>query len=214
MIIAIDGLAANGKTTLAKRISKKLNYKNFSTGAIYRCFALEILNKKLDITNLKEIVKTLQDLDINFEDEKVLLNGEDVSKIIRTEEISIASNKWATIPEIKELVRKIQKDFLEKNNTVIEGRDICTRIAPNAEFKFYLYSDFDIRVERLKKLNASLEINEIIENLKRIDDVDINGGNFIKPENAFEIDTTNLSLDEVYNIMINQILNNIERDIE
>lgn len=206
MIIAIDGLSANGKTTLARKISKDLNYKNLNTGAIYRCFALEILNKNLNIENIEETIKVLEKLDINFEDEKVILNGNDVSKIIRTEEVTIVSNKWATIPEIKEFVRTLQKRFLEKYDTVIEGRDICTRIAPNADFKFYLYSDFDTRVERLCKLKPEIDKEEIIKNLKTVDDIDINCGNFIKPQNAYEIDTTNLSIDEVYNIMMKEVL--------
>lgn len=205
MVITIDGLGVNGKSTLAKMLSNYLKYKNFNTGAIYRCIALEIIDKDIDIENIKEVQEKIRDLDINFEDEKVILNGVDVSDKIRTEEISFYSTKWATIPEIKEIVRKIQKEFIKKYDTIMEGRDIATRIAPDAEYKFYLYSDFDTRVNRLWKQNPKIDIEVIRNNLKIRDDLDLNGGNFVKPTNAFEIDTTNYTIDEVFEIIKNKI---------
>lgn len=205
MIIAIDGLGVNGKSTLAEKISNELKFKNFNTGAIYRCIALEIINKNLDIENINETITKLRNINIDFINKQVLLNGKDVTGEIRTEQISIKSTQWATIIEIKKLVRAIQKDFLEKYNTVIEGRDICTRIAPNADVKFYLYSDFETRVRRLWKQNRNIDIETIRNNLNKRDDLDINGGNFIKPVDAIEIDTTNLSINEVYNLMMKEI---------
>lgn len=208
MIITIDGLSANGKTTLAKMISEKLNIQNFNTGAIYRCIGYTILNEKLDINNLLLVTKRIKELEIHFKNGKTYLNGNDVSQEIRTEEVTVHSNKWATIPEIKECVRVIQKEFIKKYDTVMEGRDIGTRIAPNADFKFYLYSDFETRVNRLWNIKKEIGKDVIRKNLEKCDYVDINEGNFIKPKNAIEIDTTNLSIEEVYEIMINKIKNN------
>lgn len=205
MIIAIDGLGVNGKSTLAKMLSNSLGVKYFNTGSIYRCIALEIINNNLDVNDIKSVIEHLKLIDIDFNTDKVFLSGIDVTDEIRTEIISVKSTEWATIPEIKELVRKIQKDFLSENDTVIEGRDICTRIAPNADFKFYLYSDFETRVKRLYNSNKNVDINTIRDNLLIRDRLDIDGGNFIKPKNAIEIDTTNLSINEVYNIMIEKI---------
>ena len=211
MIIAIDGLGVNGKSTLAKMLSNSLSFKYFNTGSIYRCIALEIINNNLDVNDIKSVIEHLKLIDIDFNTDKVFLSGIDVTDKIRTEIISVKSTEWATIPEIKEQVRKIQKDFLSKNNTVIEGRDICTRIAPNADFKFYLYSDFETRVKRLYNSNKNVDINIIRDNLLIRDRLDIDGGNFIKPKNAIEIDTTNLSINEVYNIMIKKIDYNKEK---
>jgi cytidylate kinase len=205
MVITIDGLGVNGKSTLAGMISKELNYKNFNTGAIYRCIALKIIEDNLSIDNIQEVLKSINNIDIDFRKEKVYLNGLDVTKKIRTEEVSFYSTKWATIPEIKEFVRNFQKEFISKNDTVMEGRDIATRIAPNAEFKFYLYSDFETRVKRHWKQSRKIDIDTIRNDLKARDDLDINCGNFIKPMGAIEIDTTNLSIEEVYEIMINKI---------
>lgn len=205
MIITIDGLAVNGKTTLAKMISKELNFKKFNTGAIYRCIALEIIEQKLNINNIEKITEQLKNIKVNFENEKVILNGKDVSNKIYTEEISLYSTKWATIKEIKEIVRIVQKEFINKYDTVIEGRDIATRIAPNADIKFYLYSDFEVRANRLWLQNQSIDINVIKENLKKRDYWDIDGGNFVKPQNAIEIETSDKNINEVYKIMMQYI---------
>lgn len=205
MVITIDGLGVNGKSTLAKMISKEIGFKNFNTGAIYRCIALEIINRNLDIENVEQLIKEITNIDIDFEGDRVFLNNKDVSSEIRTEKISVFSTKWATIPEIKQVVRKIQKDFIKNNDTVIEGRDIATRIAPDADVKFYLYSDFETRVQRLWKQNTKVDIEEIRKNLKIRDDLDINGGNFVKPQSAIEIDTTDKNIDEVFKIMIREI---------
>ena len=207
MVITIDGLGVNGKSTLAKMISQEIGFKNFNTGAIYRCIALEIINRNLDIENVEQLVKEIEYINIDFEDDKVFLNNKDVTDKIGTEKISVFSTKWATIPEIKQIVRKIQKDFIKNNDTVIEGRDIAMRIAPDADVKFYLYSDFETRVQRLWNRNTKVDIEEIRENLKIRDDLDINGGNFVKPQNAIEIDTTNKNIDEVFKLMMKEIKN-------
>lgn len=205
MVITIDGLGVNGKSTLAKMISEKIGFKNFNTGAIYRCIALEIIDKNLDVGNVEELIKKVSNINVDFYDDKVFLNNKDVTTEIRTEKISVLSTKWATIPEIKQIVRKIQCNFIKNNDTVIEGRDIATRIAPCADIKFYLYSDFETRVERLWKQNLKVDIEEIRKNLKTRDELDINRGNFVKPENAIEIDTTYKNIDEVFQIMMDKI---------
>ena len=208
MIITIDGLGVNGKSTLAKMIARKLNIQNFNTGAIYRCIALKIIKNNMDINNITSVIEKVKNIDIFFDNEKTYLEGVDVSKDIRTEQISIFSTKWATIAEIKNIVRTIQKEFIKKYDTVMEGRDIGTLIAPNADYKFYLYSDFETRVNRLWNEDKTKDISTIRKELTIRDNLDINGGNFIKPENSIEIDTTNYSIEEVYNIMISKIIIN------
>lgn len=205
MIVTIDGLAVNGKTTLAGRIAEKLNFKNFGTGAIYRCIALIMIENNLEIEDIDKVLDLIKDIEVDFLKSTVLLNGKDVTSLIKKEEISVKSNKWATNLKIKEFVRNYQKEFILKYDTVMEGRDIATRIAPNADVKFYLYSEFETRVKRQWKKDTSIDINVIRENLIKIDEIDLNGGNFVKPNDAIEIDTTNYTLDEVYEIMINEI---------
>ena len=205
MIITIDGLSINGKSTLAEMISKEMNIKNLNTGAIYRCVALEILNKNLDINNIEEVINKISNINIDFYNGETLLNGLDVTKRIREEEISILSTKYGIIPEIKQLVRKIQVDFIKNNNVIIEGRDIATRIAPNADIKFYIYADFETRVERLYKQLKNMDIDEVEKELKLRDEIEINSGSFLRPVDAIEIDTTEKDINEVFEIMMKEI---------
>lgn len=200
MVITIDGLCVNGKTTLAKLISDKFNFKNFSAGAIYRCIAYEVLNKNLDIQNIQEVICKLKDITVDFDEDRVLLYGVDVTEEIRKDEISILSTKLGLIPEIKKLVREIQKEYIKNYNTVMEGRDIGTRIAPEADVKFYLYSDFETRVKRKHMQNPDTNIEDTRKNILVIDELDAKG-NFVKPQNAIEIKTDDKSIQEVFEIM-------------
>ena len=204
MIITIDGLSVNGKTTLAHLLSDTLGYKCFNTGAVYRCYALHMKKNNLNVDNRKQLINELKKLTINFDGNKIILNNIDVTEELYTIEISVYSNAIAPTPEIKELVRKYQKSYLKKYNTIMEGRDIATRIAPNADIKFYLYADKEKRIERMQKYNK-IDFNEALKKIEKIDEVDINNGLFIKPENAIEIDTSNMSIEEVYNLMLKEI---------
>ena len=142
---------------------------------------------------------------VDFKEEFVFLNGENVTDTIKKEKISLYSTEWATNLELKKFVRKYQKDFIKNNNVIMEGRDIGTRIAPNARVKFYLYSNFNTRVERKWKQNKNRTKKEIEDELLLLDRLDLNQGNFVKPSHAIEIDTTNITIDEVYRQMISII---------
>ena len=205
MIITIDGLSINGKSTLAEMISKEIGIKNLNSGTIYRCVALEILNKNLDINNIEDVINKISNINIEFDNAKILLNGIDVSKRIREEEISILSTRYGIIPEIKQLVRRIQADFIKNNDVIIEGRDIAIRIAPNADIKFYICADFEKRAERLCKQLENVDIEEVKKELKFRDEMEINSGSFLKPVNAIEIDTNNIDINEVFEIMMKEI---------
>ncbi len=203
--ITIDGLSANGKSTLANLLAKKYDFKNFNTGAIYRCIALIILRENLDIHNIEQVFSRIKNMKVDFKEEFVFLNGENVTDTIKKEKISLYSTEWATNLELKKFVRKYQKDFIKNNNVIMEGRDIGTRIAPNARVKFYLYSNFNTRVERKWKQNKNRTKKEIEDELLLLDRLDLNQGNFVKPSHAIEIDTTNITIDEVYRQMISII---------
>ena len=211
MVIAIDGMSAAGKSTLAFNLAKKLNLKYLNSGSIYRCIALKIMNNEIDINddNLEYIIENL-DIDFEFCDniQKVYLDKKDVTMEIKLEEVSVFTPKIANNPVLKKAIRKIQKKFVDAGNVVIEGRDIGTRIAPNASYKFYLYSTLEKRAERLYegiKDKQEVTYDEVYHNLKNRDKKDIEDGNFIKPENAIEIDTTDLNLDEALNEMLSYI---------
>ena len=199
MVITIDGLCENGKTTLALRIARTLGFKCFNTGAIYRCYALYMKENHI-VDHFSE----LKHLNISFDNKNVLLNDIDVTDKIYTPEISLYSTEIASISEIKDIVNQYQKNFINQYDTVMEGRDIGTRIAPNADIKFYLYASDIVRANRIQK-SKNISFDEALKNIKQLDDMDINDGLFVKPENSIEIDTSNLDIEEVYNLMMDKI---------
>ena len=211
MVVAIDGMSAAGKSTLAFDLARKFDLKYLNSGSIYRCIALKIMNDELDINDskLKEKISILDiDFKIIINKQLVFLDKNDVTDKIRLEEVSVFTPKIANNPIIKLAIREIQKRFVDMGNIVIEGRDIGTRIAPKADYKFYLYSTLEKRAERLYngvKDKQDVTYDEIYTNLKNRDEKDILDGNFIKPENAIEIDTTNLGLEEALEIMVSYI---------
>lgn len=209
--ITIDGLSTNGKTTLANMLAKQYNFKNYNTGALYRCIALIMIRNDLNIKNIKEVLAKIKDMKVDFKNECVYLNEEDVTRKIKEEEISILSNQWATNLELKKYVKKHQREYIKKYNVIMEGRDIGTRIVPNATVKFYLHSDFESRVDRKWQQNKNKSKEDIRKELAILDDIDINCGNFVIPTNAFSIDTTNFTLEEVYKKMVAIIDKKLEK---
>lgn len=211
MVIAIDGMSATGKSTLAYRLSRKLNLKYLNSGSIYRCIALKIMNNEIDLSD-EHLKDKVINLDIDFEvvsdKQRVYLDKIDVTDKIRLEEVSVFTPTIANNKELKQAIREIQAKFARNGNIVIEGRDIGTRIVPNADYKFYISSSLEKRAERLYNERKNIEeitYEEILIDLKNRDDKDIKDGNFIKPENAIEIDTTNLNLEEVLDLMLSYI---------
>lgn len=211
MVIAIDGMSATGKSTLAYRLSRKLNLKYLNSGSIYRCIALKVMNKEIDLSD-SELKNKIINLDIDFEvvndKQRVYLDKKDVTDIIRLEEVSVFTPSIANNKEIKPAIREIQARFAKAGDIVIEGRDIGTRIVPNADYKFFLSSTLEKRAERLyseRKYIEEITLEEIYNDLKNRDEKDVLDGNFVKPDNAIEIDTTNLNLDEVLDVMLSYI---------
>lgn len=212
MVIAIDGMSATGKSTLAFELAKKLNLTYLNSGSIYRCTALKIMRGEIDVNNENEFYQKIINMDIKFKIEdgiqKVFLDNIDVTREIKLEEVSVFTPKYAGTVPMKKGIREIQKQFVDKGNVVIEGRDIGTIIAPCADYKFYLYANLDTRADRLyngikDKQNVTRE--EVYINLKNRDDKDIEDNSFIKPIDAIEIDTTNLTLTEALDIMLSHI---------
>ena len=204
MVITIDGMSATGKSTLALKLAQELVLKYLNSGSIYRCVALKIMNQQIDPNNSEDLFNKVVNLNIDFliekEVQKVFLDGIDVTLRIKDEDVSVFTPKYAGLPIMKTAIRQIQKKFVDAGNLVIEGRDIGTIIAPNADYKFYLYANLDVRAKRVYNMlknreNVSLE--QIKNNLEQRDKKDIEDKSFIKPKEAIEIDTSNLEIDEV-----------------
>ena len=149
--IAIDGPAGSGKGTIAKELSKILNYHYLDSGAIYRVIALAIYNKKLEFNQEKKIVELLKEIEISFEFDKTFLDGKDVSSEIREESISKLASKIAQNQELRKSLLSFQRSFAKKPGLVAEGRDMTTVVFPSADLKIYLDASVEERSKRRHK---------------------------------------------------------------
>lgn len=208
MQVAIDGLTRVGKTSITKKLGEKLNYPVCNSGNIYRLITLDLLDNFITIKDKDQIIKRLPNIKINITPSGMFLNGKEVSNRLEDKIIFQNTIDFSTIKEIKEYVRVIQKEFIKTNQDLImEGRDISTRIMPNADIKFYLYASLDKRAKRLIEKMKGLTIEQAQKEIEERDQKDIESGNFLKPKNAIEIDTTILSIDEIVDIMLEKINN-------
>jgi cytidylate kinase len=149
--IAMDGHAGSGKGTIAKELSKILNYHYLDSGAIYRVIALAIHNKKLEFNQEKKIVELLKEIEISFEFDRTFLDGKDVSSEIREESISKLASKIAQNQELRKSLLSFQRSFAKKPGLVAEGRDMTTVVFPGADLKIYLDASVEERSKRRHK---------------------------------------------------------------
>ena len=217
MVITIDGAAGVGKTSTAKEIAKRLGYQYFDTGAMYRAVTLFFIKKNVDLASDSQVTESLDaiKLNIDFSSEsemQIFLGEENISLKIRNQEVTSKVSAVSAIKYVREMMVKIQRSFTKDGNFVVEGRDIGTVVFPDANYKFYLQADYDIRAKRrladFEKINEAKNINEIKEDLEIRDKYDSTRklSPLKKPEDAIIIDTTLCSFEE----QVNQILKHIE----
>ena len=203
MIIAIDGPSASGKSTTAKGVSKKLGFTHIDTGSMYRAVTFGLSLESIMLDDRNRIMTFLNNLDLKFDNfGDIILNGNNVSNAIRTVEISSKVSMISAIPEIRSKMVDFQRAIAGKNDCVLEGRDIGTVVFPNADYKFYMVADINIRARRrlidLKKMNESTTIEEIISSIKIRDEFDSKRSHspLKKAIDAIEIDTSLLSINQ------------------
>ena len=207
MIIAVDGPAGSGKGTITKRIEEDLGFLNLDTGATYRCVALQILRENIDLEDEEKIVELAKKIDIKIDNtgkqDIVLLNGENVSKEIRTKEVTAIVSQVSSIIPLRKIMVELQRKLATGKNVIVEGRDIGTVVFPNAELKIYLDASEEIRAKRRYKENIEKGMEttyeEILENVRMRDYNDMRKeyGALKKAEDAVVIDSTNLTIEEV-----------------
>lgn len=207
-IVAIDGPAGSGKSSISKIVAKRCNLNHVDTGAMFRTITLEALNRNINLDDEKEI-NFLDEIDIKFDGAKVLLNGKDVSVDIRKDIVSNNASKIAKIQKVRDKVLELEKNF--HGRIIMDGRDIGTVVYPNANLKIFLTASAEQRALRRVKQNDELGIksdyNAILEEIKQRDIND--STRKIAPlrcaEDAIKIDTTSLSIEEVCNKIVNLI---------
>ena len=202
MIIAIDGPAGSGKSTIAKLVALELGFEYLDTGAMYRMVTLRLVNKKISLEDIRSIEKELKNMKIDILNNRFFLNNVDVTDEIRTPIVSENVSKVAKIKEIRYKMVELQREISKSKNTILDGRDIGTVVFPNAEIKIYLIAD---EVERAKrryselKNNSEISFEDVLKNIierDRIDSTRVESP-LKKAEDAIEIDTTGNTIEAV-----------------
>ena len=211
-VIAIDGPAGAGKGTLAKELAKKLGYVNIDTGATYRGVAWEVLRKGISIDDTSKIIDISSNIKIDLlEDGTVLLNGEDVTKDIRSKDVTNIVSPISSIVKVRENMVNIQRNIALDKDVVMEGRDITTVVFPNAQYKFYLDASIDERARRRFEENKEKGINmtyeEVYNNIKDRDYNDMHKevGALTRTDEQVYIDCTNMTVEEEIEIILKEI---------
>lgn len=207
MIIAVDGPAGAGKSTVAKIVAKKLNINYLDTGAIYRAVTYKCLVNNIDINDEVSVINIAKNSIIDFKDNNIYLDGKILADEIRTMEVSNNVSNVAKIKEVRYLMVDIQREIGKRSSVILDGRDIGSYVFPNADYKFYLVATPEERgLRRYKELTEKgydVNLDEIIKDIIKRDEIDSNRefAPLVKSDDAIEIDTTGKSIDEVVDLI-------------
>jgi hypothetical protein len=218
LVIAIDGFSSTGKSSISKVVADTLGLIHIDTGAMYRAITLfglrNFKNEKQEI-DLPKLLQNLNEISLEFRENsrklEIYLNGENVSKEIRTTEVSDNVSFIAKQPEVRERLVVLQRNIAEKQGVIMDGRDIGTVVLPNADYKFFLTASADERARRrfleLQSLGIEATIEEVKQNLIERDRID--SEREISPlkqaEDAILIDNTNLNKEETIDLILSYI---------
>lgn len=205
--IAIDGPAGAGKSTAAKLAAKELGFIYIDTGALYRSIGVAALRNGYDTTDAEKVNSLLHEISLSLKfvdgEQRVILNGEDVSREIRLPEASMAASNVSAIPEVRAFLLEMQKKLARENNCLMDGRDIGTVILPDAELKIFLTASAEIRAERrykeLIEKGTPKDYDELLSEIKQRDHNDSHRAVApLKPAvDAYMLDSSDMSLEEV-----------------
>ncbi len=216
MKIAIDGPAGAGKSTIARLVAQHLGLRYLDTGAMYRALTVEALQRGVDISDEEALMRvaTSMDLEIAFRGEqgnRIFLNGEDVTKLIRQPEVTAQVSTVSSHKRIRELIVALQEQIGRQGSIVMDGRDIGTVVMPDADWKIFLQATVEERAKRrrieLEKQGVAVNIAELQEQIRRRDHQDSTRENspLKKSDDAIEIDTTSMGVSEVVCRLLNLI---------
>jgi len=206
--IAIDGPGGAGKSTIAKLVGDKLGLEYIDTGAMYRAVGLKLNRKGIKPDDLISISNVLEETTIDFVNGKIILDGDDVSDIIRTQEISKFASIYSQIPEVRSKLVDIQRRIAAGKSVIMDGRDIGTNVLTDAELKVFLTADSMVRARRryeeLRSKGVKANLDDIHEEIKDRDYQDMNRklNPLVQAEDAIRLDTSDMTIDEVVNTIV------------
>ena len=211
--IAIDGPAGAGKSTIAKKIAKELGYVYVDTGAMYRALAIHFLKHGLKPEDTEGIKKACENavVTLQYEDgvQQVYLNGENVTAMLRQEEVGNMASVSSAIPEVRAQLLELQRDLAKEQDVVMDGRDIGTNILPNADVKVYLTASVEERARRrykeLQEKGVACNLDEIAHDIEERDTRDMNReiAPLKQAEDATFVDSSDMSIEEVVEAIVN-----------
>lgn len=208
MVVAIDGPAGCGKSTVAKIIADRLNITFLNSGSFYRGITLSLLRSGQDISDHEAVVQLARSLDIDYVDSRLVINGEDVEDQLHTDQVDAHTAQVSSIISLRHIVNEKIRHITESLSIVCEGRDMTTVVFPDAEHKFYL--DASIDVQALRRFNqgvSKLSLEEIKETIRQRDEIDkakAEGALKISPDATY-IDTSDLTIEQVCEIILHKI---------
>lgn len=215
MVITLDGPSATGKSTLAKLLAKKLDYKFLNSGMIYRCLSYYFLSNNILPSSENQINTLLEDvhIDIQFCDgeQNIVINGKNLTKYATIKQVQDSVSLYSQLPMIRKKVLYAQRAFAMRHNIVIEGRDTGTEVFPRAEFKFYVVCDIMVRAKRrhsdLVNAGQDISLEEVKKSLEKRDYLDSTRkySPLVKPDNAIIVDTTNSTIEKSLGFLLNYV---------
>ena len=222
MTIAIDGPAAAGKSTVAKRVAEKLSFIYVDTGAMYRALTWKAIQEDISLEDEGGLEQLLKQSDLKLvqsdQGQRVMLNGRDVSDEIRTNEVTNQVSIVAKHKLVREEMVNRQQQLVKEQGVVMDGRDIGTHVLPNAEVKIFMIASVEERAERRYKENVEKgypsDLEQLKEEIRKRDNLDSNRKTspLLRAEDAIELDTTSLSIDEVVDRIIAIVKSTEERE--
>ncbi|CUU48097.1 (d)CMP kinase [Clostridium beijerinckii] len=209
--VAIDGPAGAGKSTIAKLVSKRFDLMYINTGAMYRAVALKAQEQNLQPENVQEICNIIKTMEMHFENDDLILNGENIQDKITTPNISNIVSGYASISEVRAILVKLQREMSSKFSVIMDGRDIGTVVLKDANFKFFLTASPEQRATRrfkeLQERNIECSYDQILKDIIDRDYKDTHRATdpLKKADDAIEIDSTNLDINGVVNVIAEYI---------
>ena len=209
--IAVDGPSGAGKSTIAKAVAAKLGIDYIDTGAMYRAIGYKMKLEDIEDSSDARFGQVLDDTDIDFADGDIILDGETVNDLIRTPEMSERASRFSAIPAVRAKLVELQRGMGMKKSVIMDGRDIGTNVLKDAEYKFFLTATAEERAERrykeLKEKGENISFEEVLEDIKQRDYRDMTRelNPLKKADDALEVDTTGLSIEEVTDRIVKEI---------
>ena len=203
LVIAIDGPAGAGKSTISKLIAKNLGINYIDTGAMYRAITYKCIKEDIDVNDIQRVVDLCSRTDVDFVDNYIYLDGQRLNEEIRTLQVSSRVSDVAKIPQVREFLLEKQREIGTRSDVILDGRDVGTHIFPDAKYKFFLNASAQERGRRryqeLIDKGQSVALEEIIEDIKKRDYIDSTRevAPLVKADDAIEVDTTSMTIDQV-----------------